>query len=342
VRTAVITGSRKAAVVAQPEPVARHDIVKVELRVVPMCTEFKNYEAGNTTQRLGHEASGVVVDPGASQRVAKGDRVVVMPQFGCGKCSLCTSGDHIFCSDQRDVLAETGSLSGTGTFGEYLIKPDWLLVPVPVDVSLRHAAMACCALGPSFNAMKAMRVSVGDTLLVVGCGPVGLGAVINGVARGARVIALEINRYRAQLAEKVGAAAVFNPSQPDVPTHLLDLTEGGGVSAVFDSSGVPALVPLVEQLVRPRARLSFVVLNQTVELRRLVTTGLEVHGCWHWNHQRDASEMFEVIRSFRTSLDAIITHSFSLEQVEEAFRAQLSGECGKVLLFPFGEGLARD
>lgn len=339
-RAVVISRPGRATVVAQAEPHARDDIVKVELRVVPMCTEFKDYSVGRMGDRLGHEAAGIVVDPASSHRVAKGDRVVVMPQYGCGRCLNCTSGDHIYCSDQRDVLAETGSSSGVATFADYLIKPDWLLLPVPIDVSLRHAAMACCALGPSFNAIKAMRVSIGDTLLVVGCGPVGLGAVVNGVVRGARVVALEINPYRAQLAERLGAFAVFDPGHPEIEAQVRDVTEGRGIDAVFDTTGAPGSVQLIERLVGPRARLSFVVLHQPVELRRLVTRGLEVHGCWHWNHQRDGLEMFEVIRHSRESLDTLVTHSFTFDEVEEAFRTQLSGQCGKVLLLPFGEAMS--
>ena len=341
-RAVAITGPGRASVVTQTEPVAKDDVVKVELRVVPMCTEFRDYAAGRPAVRLGHEAAGVVVDPGGSHRVSKGDRVVVMPQYGCGKCANCTSGEHIYCRDQRDVLAETGSVSGTATFAEYMLKPDWLLLPVPADVSLRHAAMACCALGPSFNAAKAMKISVADTLLVVGCGPVGLGAVINGVARGARVVAWEINPYRAQLAQRLGAHAVLDPTDPYTTDNLRDFTDGRGVDAAFDSTGVLSALSLLEEVLAPRARLSFVVLHQRVELHSLVERGLEVRGCWHWNHQRDGLEMLEVIRGSRAALDTLVTHSFLMDDVEDAFRAQLSGDCGKVLLFPSKEAMSSD
>ena len=332
-----ITGAGQAAVVEEAEPFATDDIVKVQLRVIPMCTEFKGYAAGERTNRLGHEASGTVVDAGRSHRVRAGDRVVVMPQNGCGRCRYCTSGEHIYCANQRDVLAETGSTYGTSTFADFIIKPDWLLLPVPADMSLRHAAMACCALGPSFNATKAMRLTATDTFLVVGCGPVGLGAVINGVCRGARVVALDVNHYRLKLAEQLGAVMGIDASDPSAVNEILSLSNDDGVDAVFDSTGVPEAIELVEQVVHPLSRASFVVLGRQVKLDRLVQKGLEVRGCWHWNHQRDASEMFEVIRRSEDSLNTLVTHSFPLDQVEEAFRVQLSGRCGKVLLFPFGE-----
>jgi threonine dehydrogenase-like Zn-dependent dehydrogenase len=259
-----------------------------------------------------------------------------MPQYGCGVCILCTSGEHIYCPHQRDVLSETGSSFGTATFAEYLIKPDWLLLPVPVDISLRHAAMACCALGPSFNAMNAMRVSALDTVLVIGCGPVGLGAVVNAVARGARVVAVDINHYRLTLAKKLGAIAGVDASSPTASQEILGLCPSDGADAMFDSTGLPESVRLMEKVARARARLSFVAMNQPLELHRVVQRGLEVHGCWHWNHQRYASDMFEVILRSNDALNALVTHEFALDNVEEAFQVQLSGACGKVLLYPFG------
>ena len=337
VKTVAITAASRAELVDEPEPSADGDIAKVNLRVVPMCTEFKSYGAGETTNRLGHEASGVVVDPGGSNRVHVGDRVVVMPQYGCGVCRYCTSGEHIYCANQRDVLSETGSSYGTATFAEFLIKPDWLLLPVPGDISLRHAAMACCALGPSFNAIKAMQVSASDTLLVMGCGPVGLGAVINGVARGARVISVDVNHYRLKLAERLGAVAGIDPTSPTALAEVRALTRDSGVDAIFDSTGVPEAVEFFEQLVHPLTRASFVVLGRSVVLNRLVVRGMEARGCWHWNHQRYGAEMFELIRRSGELLDKLVTHTFALDDVEEAFRVQLSGNCGKVLLFPSGE-----
>jgi L-iditol 2-dehydrogenase len=340
VRTVAITGTHRAELLEEPEPSAHADIAKIQLRVVPMCTEFKGYAAGDTTNRLGHEASGVVVDAGRSNRVHAGDRVVVMPQYGCGICRYCTSGEHIYCANQRDVLAESGSAYGTATFAEFIIKPDWLLLPVPDDISLRHAAMACCALGPSFNATKAMRLSATDTLLVMGCGPVGLGAVINGVTRGARVISVDVNHYRLKLAEQLGAVAGVDPSSPTAVPEILALTRGEGVDAIFDSTGAPEAVEFFEQLVHPLTRASFVVLGRPVVLEKLVFRGLEVRGCWHWNHQQFGVEMFEVVRRSRALLDTLVTHTFALDDVEAAFLVQLSGNCGKVLLLPFGEAEA--
>ena len=93
---------------------------------------------------------------------------------------------------------------------QYLLKQDWMLLPIPDDMSYEHAAMACCGLGPTFGAFQTMGVDRYDTVLITGLGPVGLGGVINAVYRGARVIGVDANRYRAKLALELGASAVID------------------------------------------------------------------------------------------------------------------------------------
>lgn len=321
----------------RPEPVAAGDIVKVRILVTPMCTEFKARKAGNSTDVLGHEAAGVVVDAGTSTRVRAGDRVVVMPQYGCGICWLCTAGEHIHCPSQRNVLAETGSSYGTATYAEFVLKPDWLLLPVPGDVSLRHAALACCGLGPTFTAVARIRVDGLDTVLVSGCGPVGLGAVVNSIARGARVIALEINPYRAKLAEQLGATAAIDPADPHAVDRVRALTDGRGADCAIETSAAPGAVGLLAKMVRVRGRIALVAWGNEVTFPPLVPLGFEIHGCWHWNHQRYAEAMWITIRSARDRLDTMVTHEFPLDEVARAMDIQDRGECGKIFLLPHGE-----
>jgi len=340
VKVAAITGRRSAVVVNRPEPHAAADIVKVQVLVAPACTEWRQYRDGETTEALGHEAAGVVVDAAGSLRVREGDRIVVMPQHGCGRCALCQAGDHIHCCNQRDVIAETGSETGTATYGQFVIKPDWLLLPVPDDVSLVHASLACCALGPTFGAMERMRVDGLDTVLVSGCGPVGLGALVNAAVRNARAIALEPHPYRAELARALGAAAVVDPTAFDALEQIRELTGGHGADASIETSGVSSAAPLLIEASRRRGRIAFNSWSGTIEVNDLVARGLELHGCWHWNHQRDGERMFETIRRARPLLDQLVTHRFPLDDVAAAWERQLTGECGKVLLFPWGEDAA--
>jgi threonine dehydrogenase-like Zn-dependent dehydrogenase len=331
---AVVFRDGSAITVDRPEPRATGDIVTVRILVSPMCTEFKGRQSD--ADILGHEAAGIVVDAANSTRVGVGDRVVVMPQYGCGTCWLCAAGDHIHCPNQRDVLAETQSEYGTATYAEIILKPDYLLLPVPDDISLRHAALACCGLGPSFTAMSRMDVGGLDTVLVSGCGPVGLGAVINATARGARVIALEPTAFRRKLAERLGAAITVDPTEPDAIEQIRELTAGRGADCAVETSGAPGAPALLARATRVRGRIAIVAWGNEVTFPPLVPLGQEIHGCWHWNHQRYAEAMWRTLRSAQSTVDDMVTHELPLEQADRAMDLQDSGECGKVYLLPGG------
>jgi L-iditol 2-dehydrogenase len=333
-QAAAITSPGVVEVLDQPRPSASKDLVVVKILIAPMCTEFKHRKAGAALLSLGHEAAGVVVEAGDSARARVGDRVVVMPHYGCGVCWLCTSGEHMYCPTQRDVLRETDQRFGTATYAQYILKPDWLLAPIPDDIPLDHAALACCGLGPSFNALQRMGVNSLDTLLVSGCGPVGLGAIAQGVVRGARVLAAETHPYRAELARTLGAERVLNPLVEDVAHEVRLETKGTGVDAAVDTSGAPMAAETLARSLRPRGRLSFVAWGNEITLPPVVPLGLDFYGCWHWNHQTSAPLMWETVRKAAGLLDTMITHRFPLDDVASAMDLQDTGECGKVFLLP--------
>jgi L-iditol 2-dehydrogenase len=338
-KLAAITGERQAALVEKPNPRPHGDIVVVKVLVAPACTEYKMFAVGQRSDRLGHEAAGEVAFIDKATNVKVGDRVVAMPMFPCGYCELCVTGDYIHCQSGRNPETETKSESGTATYAQYLLKPDWLLLHIPPEISLEHASMACCGLGPTFGAMQRMRVDAFDTVLITGMGPVGLGGVINGVHRGARVISIESQPYRAKLAGALGARAVIDPNDPDALKQIRALTGGIGADKAIDCSGAPAAQLLLIESLRRRGEMAFVGESGELSLHvsnHLLRKGLTLHGSWHWN-LRDAPRLWQVIRQQGASIDKLITHRFSLSQVRDAWELQISGNCGKVLLYPWKE-----
>jgi threonine dehydrogenase-like Zn-dependent dehydrogenase len=135
VRKAAILGERRAALVEVPTPQPKGDWALVKVHVTPMCTEYKAFVAGLKSEFLGHEAAGEVVAVVQPGRVKVGDRVVVMPLYACGKCTLCVAGDYIHCEQPYNVAQFTGSPEGSATYAQYLLKPDWLLPKIPDDIS---------------------------------------------------------------------------------------------------------------------------------------------------------------------------------------------------------------
>jgi L-iditol 2-dehydrogenase len=319
-------------------PKACKDFVVVKVHTSPMCTEFYKYSKGEQDLCLGHEAAGEVVEIAQPGNVKVGDRVVVMPQYPCGECNLCLTGDYIHCEHLVDPLDVCSCDSGVATYSQYVLKQDWLLIPIPDNMSYDHASMACCGLGASFGAIQTMDTGPFDTVLITGLGPVGLGAVINCVIRGSRVIGVARNTYRAELARQLGAEQVLDPDDPDCFDMIRKLTGGKGADKSVDCSGGEVYQKICIAGTRRKGQVAFVGESGalTVDVsENLIRKGLTLQGAWHWNLQ-DTAVLMETIRRSAHLIDKLITHRYPLVQVEDAFKLQKTGKCGKVLLHPHG------
>jgi L-iditol 2-dehydrogenase len=331
---AAITGPRQAALVERPNPVARGEFAVVRITCAPMCTEVRQYSSGQASDCLGHEAAGEVMEVGRRSRIRPGSRVVVMPTYPCGCCRLCHQGDYIHCEQGLDPHALCGCPTGTATYAQFLVKQDWLLLPIPDDLETEEGAMACCGFGPAFGAMRRTATRAGDSVLVVGLGPVGLGAVVAACDCGARVIAFDSNPYRRRLALELGARTAIDALDPEAAAQVRAASGGDGADVVVECAGRPEAQSFALSAARRRGQVAFIGGGGNVELGNPVPRGLTVHGCWHWNLQ-DADAMFSLIRRNRGSIARLISHRYPLSRVRDAWEQQISGECGKVMLDPW-------
>lgn len=335
-KQAAILSERRAALIDRPVPEPRDDWVVVKVHAAPMCTEYKSFLAGQPTESLGHEAAGEVVAVARPGRVKVGDRVVVMPLYGCGCCGLCVSGDYIHC--EQVLGGHTFAPGGPGhpTYAQYVTKPDWLCPKIPGGVPYDHAALACCGLGASFGAMQLLGVGAFSTLLIAGAGPVGLGAVVNARFRGARVIVVEGERYRAELALKLGAEAVVDPADPDAVNQIKALT-GFGADCALDCSGTVAAQRLCIEATQRKGKVAFVgECHDELKLKispDMIRNGLTLIGSWHYN-LADFAKLMQVIRQ-APGISDLITHRFALRDIQSAFDCSLSRQSGKIILHPW-------
>lgn len=335
---AKITGVRQATVVEVPAPKPKADWVLVKVLSAPMCTEFKGFVSGDGCHGYGHEAAGVVAEVAQPCRVKPGDRVVVQPGTPCGTCPLCVAGDYIHCEHWFPFAETTGSPEGLATMAQYLLKQDWLLSPVPDDVSDDLASLAVCGLGPTFEAFDATAVDAFDTVLITGLGPVGLGGVVNARFRGARVIGVESNPTRARLALELGAEKVVDPRDPDALHLVREAAGAGGIGMAVDCAGIVSAHRLCMDAVRRKGRVAFVgQCHEPTPLtisKDMIQRGLRLYGIWHYN-LASFPRVLDVIR--RSPVIAkMITHVLPLSQVQRAWELQVSGECGKIILKPWG------
>lgn len=321
----------KAGLVEKPDPKPKEDFVLVKVHVVPMCTEYKGFKSDRPGDQFGHEAAGEVVEIAQPGQVKVGDRVVIQPQYGCGRCPLCLIGENIHCQNGR------GPGEGTATYAQYLLKNDRLCSPIPDGVSYEHAGMALCGLGPTFGAFRQMDVNALDTVLITGLGPVGLGGVINATYLGARAIGVESHPYRANLAKELGAEEVLDPNDEKILDKIKELTDGVGIDKAVDCSGASQAHRLMVDAARRKGQVAFVGEGGEFPLaasRDMIRKGLVLRGNWHYN-LGVYPKLMKVIQESGDQLDKLITHTFPMSEVQKAWELQSTHDCGKVILYPW-------
>lgn len=333
----VISGVKQTKVIDTPVPKPKEDWVLVKVYAIPICTEYKGWVSGN--EYWGHEAAGEVVDLARPGKVKVGDRVVVMPGWPCGKCDMCISGEYIHCEHWHDYRSFTGLSYDGDTHVQYLIKQDWLLAPIPDGISYERASLACCGLGPTFGAMENMNVDAFSTILITGAGPVGLGGVINGKYRGARVIVAESIPYRQQKAKELGADLVLDPNDPEIRTRIMEFTGKKGVDSCLETSGTTAAQRLCIDVIRRRGQISLIgECGDELTIKAspdFIRKGIALRGQWHYN-LNGISRIMEVIKN-SPNVEKLITHVFPMSKVQEAMEMSASHNCGKVIVKPWEE-----
>lgn len=336
-KKAVVFGKNQAGIIDVPTPQAKEDWALVKIHATPMCTEYKSFVSGQPADYLGHEAAGEVVEVAQPGSVRVGDRVVVMPQYPCGKCALCIAGDYIHCQHLMDFTAFTGSREGSATYAQYLLKPAHLLAPIPDDVSYEMASLALCALGPSFGAFHTMGLTAFDTVLITGAGPVGLGAVVNAKFRGARALVVDANPFRAERATMLGADAVLDPRDSQTLHQIMDLTAGVGVDQALDCSGVVAAQRLCIDAARRKGQVMFVgECHDDLPIKvspDLIRKGLTLRGGWHYNLSL-FPQIMQVIQKSPV-VHHLVSHTFPMSAIQTAFETSASQQCAKIILNPW-------
>ena len=309
-----------------PDPTPDGEWVVVRIRVSPICgSDRKAFLSDQPVRTAGHEGTGEVAAVAGSSRVRVGDRVVINPLSGCGRCHECRTGNYILCRSKP--AWETH-------FAEYVRVQDFVLSPLPDDISFRRGALAGCALSPAFSAQKRMAVGHADTLLVTGLGPVGLGAVVIGKARGARVIGVDIEPYRRELALRLGADAALDAGDARIRDLIAEAAAPGGPTKALDASGNATAQRLGLDAMGPGGMVAWIgqnrepiPVNPTLDF---INKGLTLLGAWHYN-LNDWDEMAELLRRSAIA-EEIITHEYPLGSVQEAFEQFVSGKAGKVFL----------
>lgn len=276
---------------------------------------------------LGHEAVGTIVEIGSAvSDLRVGDRVIASCIKSCGKCSFCKKGLYSHC------LGDEGA-SGTGWIFGHLIdgtQAELVRVPyaensvykVPEGVSDEEGVMLSDILPTGFEiGVLNGDINPGDVVAVVGAGPVGLAAIMTAGLRGpARIIAIDLDTNRLELARTFGATDTVNSADADWREQVLALTDGLGVDVAIEAVGLPSTFTMCIDTIRPGGHVANVgVHGKPVELALqdlwihnvTITTGLV--------STSSTPMLLSLVAQHRLAADKFVTHRFRLDQMLEAY-----------------------
>jgi alcohol dehydrogenase len=276
---------------------------------------------------LGHEGVGTVVAVGSSVRNhAVGDRVIIACISSCGTCTYCRSGNPSHCLAEEGAVG-IGWILGhliDGTQAEMVRIPfaDNSLVHLPDGVTDEEAILLSDIFPTGFEiGVQYGRVKPGDTVAVIGAGPVGLAVIATaGLYGAAQVVAIDLDENRLEMAKQVGATHGVNSGDPDWRDQVLALTDGYGVDVAVEAVGVPDTFSMCTRLVRPGGTVANVGVHGK-------SVPLELQDLWIKNinismglvNTTTLGMLLKLVAQHKLPVDKFVTHRFALGDVMGAY-----------------------
>ncbi len=269
----------------------------------------------------GHEFAGEVAAVGAEVRdVATGERVTAPFCCGCGRCSTCSGGHQQLCEREYQP-----GFDGWGSFAELVMVPwaDVNLARLPAELSFAEAASLGCRFMTAWRGLvDQAELRAGESVLVVGCGGVGLSSVMIASALGARVIAVDIDEAKLALARRFGAAALVDARERDPVAAVRDLTDGGADVAVDAFGSAATCVQCIGALRRRGRHLQLGLLlgaeaDPPFPMQDVIRRELRVLGS-HGMPAHRYPELFRFVRAAGLPLAALVGQRLALAGAADA------------------------
>jgi 2-desacetyl-2-hydroxyethyl bacteriochlorophyllide A dehydrogenase len=265
---------------------------------------------------MGHELSGDIVEVGKEvKEISYGARIVVEPNIPCGSCAACRLGRSNICTSVK-----IPGIHIDGAFAQYISIPEEFVHKVPKNLSYNEAAM----IEPSAVAVHVILrsgISIGDRIVILGAGTIGLLALQIARLAGADYIAItDIYNYKLALAKRLGADLTINVGENDPVQCVKEVTEGEGADVVIEAVGISATIQQTIDLLRPGGRaviVGYFTGNRVpMDMRSLMLRELELIGSKAYH--RDYERAIKLV-SGRIKVKPLITHEFPLDDVKKAF-----------------------
>jgi threonine 3-dehydrogenase len=284
---------------------------------------------------LGHEFCGVVERVGEEVTAAMaGDFVSAEMHVNCGHCHQCRLGEAHICQNLRII-----GIDQDGAFAEFVKIPASNIWRLDAAIPEHYGAI----LDPLGNAVHTVLAGpiAGQTVLVTGCGPIGLMSIAVAKACGSStVFATETNEKRRAMAKKMGADVVLNPAGEDAVARILAETNGTGVDALLEMSGNPTAIQQGFKALRAGGRASLLGIpteNVPLDLvNDVIFKGATVQGIYGRRMYGTWVQMTALLKAGRLDLEPLFGEREPLEKFENAFAKLQGGLAGKILLYPNG------
>jgi Zn-dependent alcohol dehydrogenase len=308
---------------------------------------------------LGHEGAGVVEAVGEGvTRVRPGDHVALSWTPSCGTCAECLRDFPWLCSAAWPAMAKGGLMDGTtrlsrngdsvhhysflSTFAEASVVPERSCIPIPAEIPFEIAGLVGCAVTTGVGAVwRTAQARAGDRVAVLGCGGVGLSAVMAAAAIDADpVVAVDLHADKVEAARSFGATeAVQWQGSPEATAQAIRDVTSGGVDIAVEATGRSEAMLAAYLSARPRGAAVLVGIPRVNAVLSLPAASIprserRILGSIYGSSkpERDFPQVLELYASGRLPLDRLVSHRLPLEMIEDAFELMTNGEALRVVL----------
>ena len=356
-RTAILYAPGEAIRVEEIEldPPKEHE-VQVRLVAAGICHSDYHIVSGELPSylplALGHEGAGIVEEVGSNVTNCKpGDHVVLTFIPSCGHCRYCTSGHTNLCNMGANILmgsqldgtfrmhsesADVGQMCVISTFSERTVVPDASVVKIEDYYPLNRAVLVGCGVPTGVGAViHRAKIEPGSTVMVIGCGGIGMNAVQGAAIAGARmIIAVDKVDFKLEKAKEFGATHTINSTREDPVQISKDLTWGEGVDYAFEAIATPATIGQAYACLGKNG--TVVVIGLTpytaesipIPPLDLVLFQKSIMGTIYGDSQprNDIPNLLKMYHAGKLKLDELVTRTYTLDQVNEAYADMLAGK----------------
>ena len=316
-----------------PMPEPKEKEVLVEMEYVGICGSDVHYfhdgRCGSYEVEgdfmLGHECAGTVVALGEGvQNLKVGDRVALEPGITCGECEFCKRGLYNLCPDVQFLATPPVQ----GCYENYIAFPENMCFKLPENISTKEGALIE-PLSVGLHAANQGNVQLGDSVVILGAGCIGLVTLLACKAHGASdITVVDVIPKRLDYAMKLGATRVINGKEKDAVEEVMKLTNGVGVEKVFETAGSPFTIQQTPYLVKRAGTITLVGISAQEKIEynfaQIMDKEPEIKSVFRYRNIYP--QAIAAIADGTIDVSGIVTHEFDFDNIQEAFDCAINNK----------------